>query len=106
MAGAWKSLIDERIPDQPGVYVIFDGDKVLYVGSSCKMRARLHQHGINWAHYSTCLKTPWGFFRKGNVKFRPSRKYGDWAMVELRLIRRLRPRHNKRHIPMEDGNAA
>lgn len=73
------------LPSEPGVYAILDGNKVLYVGSSQNLKKRISCH-------SKLLKT----LPDGKYKFSCSRRYGDWLMREVRLIRRLRPKLNVR----------
>lgn len=86
----------DGVPQQPGVYAVFINGDLLYIGSSMNVRTRLSNHALKYARYSATVHTPWGDFKADEwvVKYRPSRRYGDWAMVELRLIRRLCPRFN------------
>lgn len=73
-----------------GVYAIyFDGDLV-YIGSGVNLQGRITAH--EWfLRHSIDWQTP----GRVVIKFRRSRRYGDWAMIELRLLRRLSPRLNK-----------
>lgn len=82
----WECVYNPKSPDfprAPGVYVIYDGDDLLYVGSTCNLRSRLHQH----IHQ--------GIFDFDIVKFSASRRVGEWAYRELRLLNRLRPPKNR-----------
>lgn len=98
--GRWESTTEpENLPAIPACYVVYLDGALAYVGSSQNLAGRFNYgggHHVRWAHYSNTRETPWGRYREVTVKFRPSVKFGDWAMVELRLIRRLQPPHNCR----------
>jgi hypothetical protein len=84
------------MPPLPGVYVVIVDGRVLYVGQSENIRTRVgSDHSIRCL--DGILKTPWGDFPvrdKFQIKFKISRCLGDWAMWEVRLIKRLRPECN------------
>lgn len=87
------------IKNEPACYAVYLDGYITYVGSTNDLRHRLNNHKFRYG-YSNYIFTPWGegltgLIKRLVVKYRPSQKYGDWAMVELRLIRRLRPRFNK-----------
>lgn len=98
----------ESIPSAPGCYVVYADDRLIYVGSTHDLHQRITNHRFRYC-YSEFVITPWfppGSTNSGRqpipfncrrltVKYRPSVRYGDWAMVELRLIRRLQPLFNK-----------
>ena len=98
--GKWIEWTDEGsvLPNAPGCYAIYEGDEVVYVGSSFNIRHRIKSHPIEISHYSNTLDTPWGMFHNWKIKFKTSVRYGDWAMIELRLIDRLQPKYNKAGI--------
>lgn len=77
-----------------GCYVVISEDRVIYVGQSSDIRKRLANHDIHPSYGSSWI-TPWGAFNDLVVKLKYPRRYGAWAMIELRLIRRLRPTFNK-----------
>lgn len=84
-------------PERPGVYVVICNGKVVYVGQSNNLRARLTRHQIR-PGYARNIITPWGTFPDPwawSCKAKVSRRIGDWAMWEIRLIHRLRPMFNK-----------
>lgn len=84
------------IPDRPGVYVIFYDGEVVYIGQSNNIRSRFYRHQFELG-YANNIKTPWGMFPdKITCKVKVSKRRGDWAMWEIRLIHRLKPRHNQR----------
>jgi hypothetical protein len=107
--GRWRyaNAIQSNIPFDPGVYVVFAHGRPIYIGSASRLRARiLNGHRVKSMGFSGWLQTPWGDFQVDksdgfHIRFSTSRKYGDWAMRELRLIRRLRPAQNKNHKPRE-----
>lgn len=71
---------------------------LVYVGQSKNVRKRLEAHKFNYS-MGAGVRTPWGWFRTLYFKVWNSKKYGDWAMVELRLIKRLQPKFNCVHGP-------
>lgn len=87
------------IPAGPGVYVFIRDGRVVYVGQSVSLRARLTNYrptylgppnygeaAIGWKYHP---------IQRGCVlKISESKRWGDWLMRELRLIRRLKPEHN------------
>lgn len=85
-----------RFPHAPGVYVVFGDGQLLYVGSSTDLYKRIvHGHCIGVRGYGGLITTPWGKFKNVCIKCRVSKRYGDWAMREVRLIHRLNPPFNK-----------
>jgi hypothetical protein len=100
--GNWVTVHD---PLEPGVfpsiaacYVVILNGTFMYIGSTESLRMRFLGHSIDWHPYDANYLTPWGSADSVVVKYRPTRKYGDWAMVELRLIRRLQPVLNVRGV--------
>ena len=84
-------------PAKPGVYAIYFDDEVVYIGQSNNLLARLTRHQIRYG-YARNIRTPWGDLPDSvrvHCKYRISRRLGDWAMWEIRLIHRLKPRFNK-----------
>jgi hypothetical protein len=104
MYGAWKSFDVFSDPcvsvpfDGPACYAVYIDGGLVYIGSTVNLRCRLAGHKIQISRYSSWIITPWGDGRTVFVKYRPSRSYGDWAMVELRLLRRLKPKGNIAHV--------
>jgi len=88
------------IPPAPGVYVIyFDGTPV-YVGQSANVKARLGSYKFRYG-YARNIHTPWMELADSvavTVKVKCSRRMGDWAMWEIRLISRLQPEFNTHHL--------
>jgi len=83
----------ERYQERPGVYVVYEANRPVYVGSSLNVRHRIRSHKIRLA-YSRGHFGPWGYFRRMRIKVKYSCRMGDWAMTEVRLIHRLRPQFN------------
>ena len=77
-------------PPAPGLYAVFSGHRLLYLGSSSNVRRRLSQHNIRWS-YGNSLFTPWGEFPRIEIRVRVIRRAGDWLRREYLLVRRLRP---------------
>lgn len=82
-----------QFPPEPACYVIYCDGKLSYVGQTTNLKKRLASYNFRYA-LSNNIITPWGFFRELVIKYRISRRYGDWAMTELRLIKRLQPIYN------------
>jgi excinuclease UvrABC nuclease subunit len=79
------------LPNKPGVYAIYDGTQLVYIGSTSSLRNRFGMHkklmnGLNFAH----------------IKVSFSSSYGDWTKRELRLIKRLNPELNKHSTRVRD----
>ncbi len=105
MPGRWQKVAAARAglwgvpdtPNLPGVYVIYFGDELVYIGQSNNIRARFARHNIRYG-YAQNIITPWGDVPESVgvfAKIKPSKRLGDWAMWEIRLIHRLQPRLNK-----------
>lgn len=75
-------------------YVFIVDNRCVYVGSTVNMNVRMRAHR-NPARDRTPI--PWKH-QDILVKYRPSKKYGDWLMLELRLIRRLKPVGNQKGV--------
>jgi len=100
--GDWKGTYWITIDDpwsfcafesKPGVYVVYADNQLIYVGQSSNIRKRIHGHDINLT-LSGSYRTPWGYFRNLRIKVKYGRRFGDWCMIEARLIYRLQPKHN------------
>lgn len=102
--GRWRSYDllagANPLPRAAGVYVIFIDDEAVYVGSSVNVAVRFYEHKFRYG-YGNNIITPWGDLRndrKVSVRVRRSKRLGDWAMWEIRLIHRLKPRFNQQHL--------
>lgn len=81
-------------PALPACYVVFTDGALAYVGQTTDLRKRFLAHRFNYCRYSEDIDTPWGQFASVLIKARFGDHFGDWAMRELRLIRRLAPPQN------------
>jgi hypothetical protein len=79
------------LPEVPAVYVICVNGRAMYVGQTINLFRRFNAYRMR-AAFGVGALTPWGQVEGDlSLKFSRSRRFGDWAMRELRLIRRLRP---------------
>lgn len=89
----WTTLGDLRAWDLPhggGCYAIYIDGALAYIGQSSNLRARLATHKLQ-PSYGPDFDTPWGYAKTLIIKVKLYRRYGEWAMTELRLIKRLQP---------------
>lgn len=109
--GRWTSfdpISRFAIPATPGVYVIFFDGRAVYVGQTANLRARFGSHKFRHAYAKDRVLTPWGSTESGvkvTAKARPTKRYGDWAMIEMRLLRRIKPILNSKHVYREAASA-
>lgn len=86
-----------RLPKSAGVYVVFSRGRIVYVGFSQNVLGR-----VFFAHRlrpsSDRMETPWGLASGVTIKVRLDSRYGEGLMREARLIRRLAPPNNLRHV--------
>jgi excinuclease UvrABC nuclease subunit len=83
-----------KLPAVPAVYAVTLNGRVVYVGQSTNLFKRFNAYRMRMAYGEGTL-TPWGqVVGIVAMKYSRSRRFGDWAMRELRLIRRLRPEWN------------
>jgi hypothetical protein len=88
----------KNLPTVACCYVIYFDGELRYIGSTGNLRNRFCGHAFRYS-YGKSFITPWGEFDLPiniTIKLRPSRRYGDWLMVEARLIRRLQPVFNSK----------
>jgi len=98
--GRWVSINylenKSNLPRLACCYVIFFNDEMKYIGSTNDLRNRFSGHSFRYGYWNN-IHTPWGEFpatTKFVIKYKPSKKYGDWLMIEARLIKRLQPQFN------------
>jgi len=82
-----------QIKQLPGVYVVYADLYPVYVGQSTNIRTRLANHRFRRG-YTNYIVLPWEKCLNLTIKVKYSKKYGDWAMLELRLIKHLQPKYN------------
>jgi excinuclease UvrABC nuclease subunit len=95
----WFRISEPWLPDNvPPVaccYCVYLGGQLAYVGQAVNLHVRMHEH-LSIPGYSSIIRTTWGDFADVTVKYKPSLRYGEWAMDEARLIHRLRPKFNRK----------
>ena len=87
------------LPRCAGVYAVYFDDELVYIGQSCDISNRFSEHKFRYG-YGKNIITPWGDVPETiriKVKVKASKRLGDWAMHEIRLIHRLRPQFNRQH---------
>lgn len=97
----WSTHVFPRwnFPRCAGVYAVYFNDSLVYIGQSCDISNRFSEHSIRYG-YGRNIITPWADVPETTtikVKVKRSRRIGDWAMWEIRLIRRLHPVLNSQH---------
>ena len=83
----------KKAPAAPGCYAIYLDGTLVYIGQSTNVAKRILSYRLNYS-WGGSVVTPWGYCEDLFIKYRPSLRYGDWAMVELRLIKRIQPVFN------------
>ena len=91
----WDVIL-RGITDLPAIYAIYVDQELVYIGQTNTPRFRFTQHGFKSGLGETVI-TPWGEFSGVYAKIKYPREYGREAMIEKRLIKRLKPRFNKYH---------
>jgi predicted GIY-YIG superfamily endonuclease len=95
--GRWITFEFEdpaHLPHVTCCYVVISPERgPVYVGQTVNLRTRFKQHGFRWENNA------WESHKRGTwtglvFKRRVVQRFGDWAMHERRLIRRLRPIFN------------
>lgn len=102
MSRKWISIdfleAKEKLPTIPCCYVLYFNGAMKYIGSTNNLRNRFSGHSIRYGYWNEII-TPWGDFDIPvtiTMKYKESRRYGDWLMTEARLIRRLQPQFNSK----------
>ncbi len=89
--------------DKPGVYTVYGDNRIIYIGQSSSIKKRFTSYQIRLIleEYPNKIysykRSPWGTFEDLFIKVSYSKKFGDWAMRELRLIKKLNPPFNTQH---------
>lgn len=97
--GTWVTVSNPMHADFPPVaccYVFIFDNKWVYVGSTMNLKLRMRGYKLDF-NYDSYVVTPWGTAKSFVLKYKPSVWHGDWAMHELRLIKKLQPRLNATH---------
>ena len=94
--GIWH-LDRKEFYDYPCVYVFYVNERLVYVGQTNNMNNRLMYYKIR--KIGNNIFTKWGKVGDIYIKVKFSSKYGKEAMIEKRLIDRLKPLYNRQVIP-------
>lgn len=95
MASAWTTEQPTMpFPSIPACYVVFLNGQVGYIGQTVNLSSRMRNYQFRSGYGDNETISTFGFHSNCYVKYRITRRFGDWAMVELRLIRRLHPELN------------
>ena len=84
------------MPKAPAVYAVYIDGTLVYIGQTTDLRNRFYEHRFRYG-YAKNIILPWCDVPNTSevtIKACRGRRYGDWAMRELRLMRRLKPRFN------------
>ena len=97
----WESfdLMHDKLPPVACVYAVYFDSDLVYIGSSVDVRNRFSEHKFRHG-YGKNIITPWTDvpnYTRITLKIKRSKRRGDWAMDEIRLIYRLRPTFNRHH---------
>jgi len=87
------------LPNKACVYAVYFNDSLVYIGQSSSLSNRFSGHAFRYG-YAKIIHTPWADIpidTKIDIKAKFSEKLGDWAMWEIRLIRKLKPLFNRHH---------
>lgn len=95
-ARQWFAFDLYDVPEWPCCYVVYIDGEMAYIGQTENAKARFTSHRAKG-----CVK---GIdYERVTLKLKLSRHYGEWAMTELRLIKRLRPLLNRARVASEVG---
>ena len=84
----------KELPIYPTVYVIYLNEELVYIGQTNNLNVRINTHRISID--KGIIKTRWGVVGDIYIKVKCPSRFGEEAMIEKRLIERLRPKYNKR----------
>jgi excinuclease UvrABC nuclease subunit len=90
----------DKLPNAPCVYAVYFDGELVYVGQSSSLSNRFSGHAFRYG-YAKNIHTPWADISSSvriEIKAKFSERLGDWAMWEIRLIRRLKPIFNTHHL--------
>jgi hypothetical protein len=84
----WFSFTPSNLPSWACCYAVYINGALVYIGQTENLLARFRAH---------VAKSKW-LSGEITIKAKLSRRFGDWAMTEIRLIKRLQPLFNRRGI--------
>ena len=89
----------QELPIKSCVYGVYFDDDLVYIGQTKNLRNRFNEHRFRYSYGKTII-TPWQEVDSDveiSIKVRFSERYGDWAMWEIRLIRKINPLFNSHY---------
>lgn len=89
-----------ELEERPGCYVIYLDGQLSYIGQASNIKARVSSYRPRFGYGNTIFHLVGGkegICKQYLVKVRYSSRIGDWAMREIRLIKRLQPPLNNTH---------
>jgi excinuclease UvrABC nuclease subunit len=96
---SWNKILWEnkiKFPVVSCVYAFYINNNLVYIGSTSNLRIRMS--GYRFKEVDGKIITPWRkrieIGSKIELKYKCSKKYGYWLMLEARMIRRLQPLYN------------
>jgi excinuclease UvrABC nuclease subunit len=102
---AWKKISwndRKKFPEISCVYAFYINDELVYIGSTVNLKLRMV--GYKFIDDGDRLRGPWRksipLNSKIEVKYKGSKIYGYWLMLEARLIKRIQPKFN---IKLKNG---
>lgn len=100
----WRQTDLDRVPAAAGVYAIFSGTRLVYIGSAVHMRERLNDHGVG----RSWKRGPGRFSALPQLRLKVALagRPGEHLAREFRLITRLRPPENRNHAGGRRGLVA
>lgn len=91
----WHDMFGELpVPAKGCCYVIYLDGVLTYIGQTGNFKQRMYGYNIHRIEWGKFIKTPWGVCSTIKIKVNYGKRFADWAMRELRLIRRLQPPAN------------
>lgn len=95
----FDAMRPEHMPRLPACYAVYLDGQLVYIGQTVDLKNRFYEHKFRFG-YGKNIHAPWGSFPDKcvfSVKAKFSGRYGEWAMREIRLIRKLNPSFNSHH---------
>lgn len=89
--GLRQRAVLAELPDRPCCYAIYEWGELVYIGKTVNLKSRISMHQRR-------LRVDWRTPGAVTIKYRLPKKYGEWAMAELRLLARLKPVLNGRRL--------
>lgn len=91
----WYAFIMYTLPEWPACYAIFIDGRLAYVGQTENVKFRFRHHSSKGILKNVDVD-------RIKVRVKLSRRFGEWAMAEIRLIKRLCPTFNRAKIASKE----